>query len=106
MENNNEITKYAKLGFLIEIVTDGWANWHFDKNGKPDIKTATPITYDEIRCVGWRGIYWYFDKNGKLHSDDTGLYTIDIGGYQAAFDALVKVFERNKDNIDINAFRL
>lgn len=111
MDYINKIHELAKKGFLCEVVTDGWANWEFKENGKPNYDTCTPSPlnlkeYDDVSIVCFRGHYWYFDKNNKLHSDDTGIFAIEIGGIKRAYDELFKIYEAFKDEINPNGFNI
>ena len=102
------INDLANKVFLCEIVTDGWANWKFDDNGKPIYKTATPLylnknKFDYIKSVSYRGLYWYFNKKGQLIRDDIGCFNKD--GLNRAFKKLIEEYESIKDDIDENGFK-
>lgn len=92
----NKMESLAKKGFLCEIVTDGWANWKFNKSGKPIVETATPSG----RGFGWRGCYWFFDKKGSLWHDDVGCF----GNLKECIESLFETYESFKDRIDPDGF--
>ncbi len=105
-----KIHELANKGFLCELVTDAWANWKFNDNGRPDHNTATPLylrlnEFDYIHEVCYRGCYWYFNKSGKLIQDDIGCFSIERGGAQKAFNKLLEEYESIKDEIDENGFK-
>lgn len=101
---NKPMTKFEKIqdlaskGFLCEVVTDAWANWSFDKDGKPNYDSATPSK----KQVMFRGCCWYFDLNGKLIQDDTGLYET----FESALDHLFDLYHKEIDNINKFGFKL
>ena len=99
MDYIKKIEDLRKKGFLIEVITDGWANWKFDGDGNPIHETASPgIKFPST--FGYRGIYKYFDKNGKLQSDDTGMYI----GIKEMLDVAFEKYDNLKDLIDKNGF--
>lgn len=85
----------AEQGFLIEIISDGWANWDFDKDGRPIRSTASPNRNGYV----WRGCYEYFNLEGDLMRDDVG-----TGLYHECIDKCVKAYQSLKDDIDSDAF--
>ena len=96
----------SKVGFLCEIVTDGWANWKFNSEGRPDCDTAFPLYMADpnefnTKHVAWRGCYWYFDKEThKLQQDDVGLRETPA----LALLELINTYKTIQEHIDINAF--
>lgn len=100
MNHIEKMEELSKKGFLCEIVTDGWANWRFDENGKHIVQTATPSGMG----FGWRGCYWFFDKEGNIHQDDIGCYENEQGGIKSCLEGLFKAYEMYKDKIDPNGF--
>lgn len=98
------ITDLANKGFIIEIVSDGWANWKF-VNNKPAHDTATPLHlnlnhHDKIRSVCWRGLFWYFNKAGKLIHDDVGCLDNNDNGYERILQLLIDTYNNYSYDID------
>lgn len=97
------IEEHKKKGFIIEIVSDGWANWEFGEDKKPIHSTCIPPVESNDNYFGWRGCYWFFhDKTKKLIQDDSGMHP----SYREALDAAIKIYEAIKDDVLPEAFEL